>query len=327
MPVSEPKAVTQASPGAAAQAETPPPWFVAGLDVAVEAGSVVVDDATIRYLARGERGAPTLVLVHGGAAHARWWDAHAPLLAQHHRVVALDLSGHGDSDHREVYSPVVWAREVMAVADDAGGGAPVVVVGHSMGGFVTIVAAARLGERLEGAIVLDTPLRREDPESDEARGGRMFRAPKTYPDLATAAAHFHLVPPQPCDNGWLLEHTARHSLRQVDDGWTWKFDPRLFVSREGPNTADAYANELAHASCRFAVVNGARSRIVDTEVRAYMAELVEGSPAGRAGVPFVEIPEAHHHLQFDQPLAVVTAIRAVLATWHPVGAAPPPVMR
>ena len=55
------------------------------------------------------------MLVHGGAAHSGWWDHVAPLLTWH-RVVALDLTGHGDSDRREVYDMRLWAREVVAVA-------------------------------------------------------------------------------------------------------------------------------------------------------------------------------------------------------------------
>ena len=73
----------------------------------------------------------------------------------------------------------------------------------------------------------------------------------------------------------------------------------------------------------MAIVKGARSSIVDDDVRAYMAELLADSPAAAAGVPFVEVPEAQHHLLLDQPLAVVTALRAVTATWHPVGVGPP----
>jgi pimeloyl-ACP methyl ester carboxylesterase len=275
-----------------------------------------------------------LVLVHGGAAHAHWWSHLAPQLVDTHRVVALDLSGHGDSAWRETYRASTWADEVLAVAETetrpdpaADGGRRPVIVGHSMGGFVTIVAAARHGAALEGAIVLDAPVRRLDPESEEARrrGRNMFRAPKTYPDLDTAVEHFHLVPPQPSTNPWLLDHVARRSLRRTDGGWRWKFDPRLFTHRSGPDRPDEFGPELARAACRLAIVNGERSAIVDDDVIAHMQLLVAGSPAGAAGVPFVKVPEAHHHLLLDQPLATVTALRAILATWRPVGATPSPV--
>lgn len=304
-----------------------PEWFRAAVATEPEQGTVPVDGAGINYLAWGDRRLPTLVLVHGGAAHAHWWSALGPLLAEHHRTVAVDLSGHGDSDRREIYNAETWAREAIQVAEHAGGsqGRPV-IVGHSMGGLVTILAAARYGGALDGVIMLDTPVRRPDPETHEGRGGRMFREPKMYPDRATAMEHFHLVPPQPCDNPWLLEHTAYHSLRSTTSGWTWKFDPKVFVARQGPIMPSDFAHDLGRAACRVAIVNGAGSAIVDRDVRNFMAELLEGSPAGAAGVPFVEIPEARHHLLFDQPIATITAIRSVLATWHPVGAAPSPVV-
>jgi pimeloyl-ACP methyl ester carboxylesterase len=56
-----------------------------------------------------------------------------------------------------------------------------------------------------------------------------------------------------------------------------------------------------------------------------MAELLAGSPAAVAGVPFVEVPEAEHHVLLDQPIALITALRAVFGTWRPVGVAPAPV--
>ncbi|MEX1163442.1 MAG: alpha/beta hydrolase, partial [Nitriliruptor sp.] len=303
-----------------------PDWFTAALADPGEPGEVVVSGARIGYLTWGERDAPTLVLVHGGAAHAGWWAPLAPLLARDHRVVALDLSGHGGSDHRDDYSVETWAEEVMAVAGVAGGVGRPTVVGHSMGGFVTIVVAATRGAELHGAVVLDSPVLRPDPETEEAsRTGRnLFRAPKTYPDLETAVDHFHLVPPQPRRHPWLIDHIARASLREVatdegSTGWTWKFDPLLFVTRSGPRLPSEYGPQLAQAACRLAVVTGERSAIVDDDVIDHMRELVAGSPAAAAGVPFVRVPDAHHHLLLDEPLATVTALRAILATWSPVG--------
>jgi pimeloyl-ACP methyl ester carboxylesterase len=307
-----------------------PAWFTASLAEPGEPGEVSVDGVVVRYLAWGSPSSPTLLLVHGGAAHGRWWAPLAPLLAHDHRVLALDLSGHGDSGHRDAYPVETWVEELVAVARAGGGARPLTVAGHSMGGFVTIAAAATLGAELDGAIVLDSPVRRPDPETLEAgrRGPNLFRAPKTYATLDEAVTHFHLVPPQPRRHPWLLDHIARHSLREVPatDGagsaWTWKFDPRLFVTRAGPKHPSAYGEQLARAACRLAVVSGERSAIVDDDVIDHMRALVAGSPAAAAGVPFVRIPDAHHHVLLDEPLATVTAIRAILATWSPVGAGP-----
>jgi pimeloyl-ACP methyl ester carboxylesterase len=302
-----------------------PTWFERSLATPVETRRVDVDRTGVNYLAWGERDAPTLVLVHGGAAHAQWWAPLAPLFADRFRVLALDLSGHGDSDRREVYSVTTWADEVLAVAADGGGSGRPVVVGHSMGGFVTIATAAVHGTELDGAVVIDAPVRRPDPETMEGVSGGMFRAPKVYPDLEEGMQHFHLVPPQPCENGWLVAHIARHSLRAVEGGVTWKFDPGVFTRRSGPNRPSDYGPLLSRAACRVAIVNGADSSIVSDDMRAYMAELLADSPAAVAGVPFVEVPEAQHHVLLDQPIALVTALRAVFGSWRPVGSPPVPV--
>jgi pimeloyl-ACP methyl ester carboxylesterase len=83
---------------------------------------------------------PGLILVHGGVAHKDWWDSIAPFLADTRRVVALDLTGMGDSDHRERYSMDTYAREVIAAGETGGAfdaGKPF-LVGHSFGGFVSL---------------------------------------------------------------------------------------------------------------------------------------------------------------------------------------------
>jgi pimeloyl-ACP methyl ester carboxylesterase len=299
-----------------------PAWFVRALAAPVEQFSVIVDGARINALAWGERSAPTLVLVHGGAAHAHWWAPLAPLLADRFRVVALDLSGHGDSARRDDYSMSTWSDEVLAVAAAGGGTGLPIVVGHSMGGLVTIATAALHGTEIAGAVVIDAPVRRPDPETVEGISGGMFRAPKVYADIEEGMLHFHLFPLQRCDNGWLVAHIARHSLKDVPGGVSWKFDPGVFTRRPGADRPIEFGPLLARAACRVAIVNGADSAIVDQDTRAYMAELLASSPAAVAGVPVVEVPEAQHHVLLDQPIALVTALRGIFGTWDPVGAPP-----
>jgi pimeloyl-ACP methyl ester carboxylesterase len=67
-----------------------------------------------------------------------------------------------------------------------------IMVGHSMGGMVTIAAANLFGEKLAGAVVIDSPVRRPDPGSDEGERGKMFRNPKTYGSEDEVVRHFHL---------------------------------------------------------------------------------------------------------------------------------------
>lgn len=288
---------------------TAPAWFDKALATRPDAGAVTVDGCDLHTLRWGERGKPGLVLVHGGAAHARWWSFLAPFFTPHYDVLALDLSGHGDSGRRESYPRDVWAREVVAVAQAAGFPGPPVVVGHSMGGLVAIVAASLFGERLAGAIVVDSPVYERPPETQAAQQGRTFGPLKVYPDLATAVGRFRLIPDQPCDNRFILDYIARESVKELPPerggGFTWKFDPRIF----SVDSAGRMSDYLATVKCRVALLRGELSHVVPRETGEYMYRLLDRTS------PLVEIPEAHHHLILDQPLAFVAATRALLADW------------
>jgi pimeloyl-ACP methyl ester carboxylesterase len=115
----------------------------------------------------GPDGAPTVVLVHGlGGSHVNW-DLLAPLLTPHVRVRALDLPGFGRSEPGDRR---VTVHANVAVLDrflDRVAGGPVVLVGNSMGGMISILEAARSPERVSGLALLDAalpgPRRKVDP--------------------------------------------------------------------------------------------------------------------------------------------------------------------
>lgn len=287
--------------------EDAPKWFRAVLDVPFEDRNVVVNGANVHYLVWGEVGAPGLVFVHGGGAHAHWWTHVAAQFADRYRVAAIDLTGHGDSDHRERYSMAGWADELVAVAAGIGcAGAPV-VVGHSMGGFVTVVTAALHGHRLAGVIVCDSPVNRPDPEVDVARAGKAFGTPRVYPDVGAALDRFRTVPEQRHYEPYVMDHVARHSLRPADGGFTWKFDRALFGAVEHPRTAAR--PHLSEVRTRLALL-ASEYGLVTPEVGRYMYDQL-----GRVA-PVIELPQAGHHPMLDVPLVLLTAIRTLLADWE-----------
>src|SRR5690242_1131914 len=205
-----------------------PGWFRRALAVPFDDGDLTVDGATVHYLSWGEPGRRGLVFVHGGGAHAHWWTHVAATFAAQFRVVALDLSGHGDSVHREHYDLEQWTDEVIAVADAGAITGPPVVIGHSMGGFVTIATAARHAEALSGVIVCDSPVTEPDPEIGAYHLREAFGRPRTYESVDEAVARFRTVPGQEHYLDYVIDHVARRSLRRVADGWQWKFDRRIF---------------------------------------------------------------------------------------------------
>ena len=289
-----------------------PAWFTNALAAPRRDHEIEVAGAPVHYMEWGDPASPGLVFVHGGAAHAHWWSFVAPFFAHRWRPVALDLTGHGDSGRRVHYSHEVWAEEVVAVAAHARFPSPPVVIGHSLGGLVAIQTAFAHGQALAGAVVVDSPVRRPDPESEAGARGAAFRSPGTYPDQAAALDRFRLVPDQPCENRFLVDHVARHSLLETAHGWTWKFDPHLFS-----HTMISMREQLAGITCRFALIRGERSVVVPADTAEYMYELL-----GRSA-PFVSIPEAHHHVTLDQPLAFVAALRTLLIDWEHSDPRPP----
>jgi pimeloyl-ACP methyl ester carboxylesterase len=282
----------------------PPAWFTNALAAPRREGAAEADGAAIHFLEWGDRGRPGLILVHGGAAHAHWWSFLAPLLADRRHVAALDLSGHGDSGRRPAYSLEAWAGEVTAVAREVAFAGPPVVVGHSLGGMIAIQAACDYGDGLAGAVLVDAPLRRPDPESVAGSRLRAFLSPGVYPTREEALARFRVVPDQPIPLPFLVEHVAAHSVREVEGGWTWKFDPGVFHRPRFP-----MAERLARARCPVALIYGEHSAVVPPEIAAYTAEIMG------PGAPIVRLPGAYHHLLLDSPLEFVAALAGLLAGW------------
>lgn len=281
-----------------------PSWFTENLAAPSEEGFVVVDGVDIEYRAWGERGLPGLVFVHGNAAHLGWWSFLAPMFARDYRVATFSLSGMGKSGRRAMYSMDSFAQESLSVArvigaDDAG---PPVLIGHSLGGQPVMLAAARHAEQIGGAIVVDTGL----------PGPGMMAIPprpaqKYYVDLPTALARFRYSPSQPSCNHYITDYLARMALVQIEDGtWTWRFDRNLWGDIA---YGDPWA-DLTAVKTRFAVLRGELSTLT---AGAMDRRIRKVAPPGTI---FVEVPEAHHHVMVDQPLALVASLRTILATWR-----------
>lgn len=280
---------------------SPPAWFSAALATAAQERTVTVEGTSIAYRAWGDPADRSIVLIHGGAAHSRWWDHIGPLLANAWRVVAMDLSGHGDSGRRDSYSLDTWAREVLAVVADAGTAASSVVIGHSMGGLVTLRLATLAGSRIAGAVAIDSPVRDMAPEDRAARQHRAFGPLRVYPTRQAAVARFRPIPDQPT-LAYIAEHVAAASIRPAEGGWTWKFDPRVFAR-------DHLTPELlTRLDCRVALFRAEHGLVTPQQGEVIYDRL------GRVA-PVIEIPVAGHHIMLDQPIALVAALRTLLADW------------
>lgn len=284
-----------------------PSWFTAALDQKPDHLDVDVDGCRIHLRVWGAADQPPVVLVHGGGAHSGWWDHIAPFFSRTHRVIAPDLSGHGESDARDSYDLPTWASEVIAAAAAAGPAGRPTIVGHSMGGWVVSTAAMHYSRQINSMLVIDSPLWERAPEE-----GRLRRREHTqYRTKNEILARFTAVPSQELILPYVRQHIAAESVRKTSEGWIWKFDPAIFGGELLEPTAtdeDSLETMLTAMRCRVGYL-----RCEAGLVPASMAERIRSLLQLRG--PFVELAEAGHHPMLDQPLPLVATLRTLLEFW------------
>lgn len=266
----------------------------------------MANGASIHYLGWNldDTSKPVLLLLHGFRSHAHWWDWTAPYLASGYRIVAPDLSGMGDSAHRENYAADTFAEDVIAFLE-ATQLSPVTAVGHSYGGSTLLRACANRPELFSRLILLDTSLTfGEDAHAPKTPPRVLSNA--SYPNLETAIARFVLRPRQPTSLPYLLQHIARHSARQHEDGWRWKFDPAVY-----PHDKDRCDSELllSRVKCPVEYVRAGNSSVVSPARARTIAQFLR-HPDSHG---MIEIPDTHHHMMIDQPIALIAVLRTLLS--------------
>lgn len=262
----------------------------------------------LHYLAWGATTDPGVVLLHGGSAHAYWWEPVAPVLADGRRVVALDLRGHGDSAWADppTYDAEDYARDIVAAAD-ALGLTTLVLVGHSLGGIVAAFAAARLGDRVRALVVIDSRTK-----VVSGRTGTMQRLGAlphpTYRSREEGIARYRLLPVGPCQRPDLLARMAEHALRPDGaGGWTFKFD-RAVLSAVRPRDIRPL---LADLRCPILAVRGSESPMMP-------AKATEAMAAVAPQLETVEISGAHHHVMLDRPVELARVLHGFLERACPI---------
>ncbi|HEX5374825.1 MAG TPA: alpha/beta fold hydrolase [Solirubrobacterales bacterium] len=110
----------------------------------------------VQAIDRGPRGASPIVLIHCFTCAIDWWDGMIPLLARDHRVVAVDLLGHGGSEKPRSGYSIPSQADLVAQALGRLGVRDAEVVGHSLGGPVTVALAEQSPQLVERAVLVDS---------------------------------------------------------------------------------------------------------------------------------------------------------------------------
>jgi pimeloyl-ACP methyl ester carboxylesterase len=246
-------------------------------------------------------GRPGLCFLHGGAAHAHWFDLVAPAFAGRYHVVALDQRGHGESDWPDppAYATHDFTADLLAVMD-ALAWRDMVVAGHSMGGHNAMAFAAWHPERVRALVVVDSrpSIPAERLTVMRRRGQRGVRS---HPTREAAVESFRLLPPETLADPAFFRHLAEVGIARRNGGWSYRFDPNTAALRRPVDNWTLIDRITAPAL----IVRAGRSPILPSD----MAERLQ---AGIRGSRLVEVPDAYHHLVLDRPQAFVAAVGGFL---------------
>jgi len=249
---------------------------------------VEVNGLRIHYLEWGKAEMPVVVCVHGYTSSAQAFNALARHLQDRHRVVAVDVRGHGES----AWSPT----GAYGYANQAGDLAAFVdrldlprfaLIGTSMGGIIAMAYAADHADRLNALVINDIG---PDTEAGSNRiTGLVGARPDTFATIDAAMAYRRETSPitagRPIDD---QEELARGVLKEDGAGrWVWKLDPAYIEQRvkRGAPVRPVLWPALAKLRCPTLVIWGTDSDVLSEAQARRMAEtLPNGELVPVAGV-------------------------------------------
>jgi esterase len=265
--------------------------------------TIEVRGLKLHLLESGRAGAPALCFLHGGAAHAHWFDKVTPAFTERFHVVSLDQRGHGESQWAEPpsYSTEDFTGDLVELMDRLGW-ARMAVIGHSMGGHNAMTFSAWHPERVSALVIIASrpAIPAERLSFMHARGRRL---PRAHPSEEAAVQAFRLLPRETFADPAFLAHLARAGMTRRNGGWGWRFDPATHGNRQ---PVDAWPL-LPRITAPTLIVRGGLSPVLTAEMADRLKTSVPNST-------LVEIPQAYHHLTLDRPAEFTTELHKFLTS-------------
>ncbi|WP_327038008.1 alpha/beta hydrolase [Micromonospora maris] len=244
-----------------------------------------------------------IVLLHGLAGSGQEMLPTAEALLPDHHVIAIDQRGHSHSTRRpEDLSRRAYVEDVVAVVEELANGAPVTVVGQSMGGHTAMLFAAWHPHLVHRLVLLEAGVGGGGAQDDyPARLGDWFASwPVPFADLSSAAEFLGSTP------------IARSWLRDLDrrtDGLWPRFEPDVMRAAIAAVADRARWDEWQQVKVPTLLVQGQNGTIPAAEVQQMLSL--------RSDVMHIVIPDAGHDAHLEQRDAWVRALRTFLGSPSP----------
>lgn len=257
----------------------------------------------------GDASLPPLLAVHGWLDNAGSFARLAPLLAARHHVIALELPGHGHSEHLPAgshYHFLDYVRDVLAAAD-ALQLPRYTLLGHSLGAGVAALVASARPERIERLLLIEglgplgddglrTLQRFREALAPRSNSGKRLRV---FHSIEQAIEARSMVSGLAAE---LARPIVERGLIETPGGWRWRSDPALTRSS---------ANRLAESQV-YALLRGISAPTALLLARPATSYLpAEPMQARAACVADITVTHMHggHHLHLEQPQSVADWIK------------------
>ncbi|HJZ84298.1 MAG TPA: alpha/beta hydrolase [Polyangia bacterium] len=273
--------------------------------------TLAVDDLEIAY-SDGGQGGRTLLLLHGLASYMPVWSRMLGALRERHRVVALDLPGHGRSSKPDCAYAMSWQARVVDRVMGALELAQVTLCGHSMGGQIALLQALAQPRRVDALVLVapagfETFSEREEKWLRAAWSEEVIRsAPPELVQARVEAAFFEMPP----EAGFVLRDRLAIIGGPDFDGFA-----RAVARSVGAMLAEPVLDRLHEITQPTLVVFGADDAMIPNPIlhTGTAREVAEQGMARLRDAELLMLPRTGHMVQLEQPAALAGAMLDFLA--------------
>jgi pimeloyl-ACP methyl ester carboxylesterase len=244
----------------------------------------------------------SILCIHGLTANSRFWDCVASALTPQHRIIAMDLRGRGRSDKPHTgYSLERHCKDVLALMDDQGLERPV-LMGHSLGAFISLVFAAKHPERVNRLILVDGGGKLSDTQMAKVFVGikpSLDRLGQVFPSFE---AYLSMMKQTPFLQPWnsYMETYFRYEVEEVEGGVRSRVHPK-HIEEEAVNLRKEDSTQFySRVSCPTLILRATNGMLAQDDL--VLPEDVANRMAREIpDAKLVEIEGTNHYTILFQP--------------------------
>jgi pimeloyl-ACP methyl ester carboxylesterase len=247
------------------------------------------------------KGKPILC-IHGLTANFRFWDCLASALSPQHRVIAMDLRGRGLSDKPNTgYSIEHHCKDILALMNDQGLERPV-LMGHSLGAFISLVFAAKHPQRVDRLILVDGGGKLSETQMAKVFAGikpSLDRLGKTFPSFKDYISQMKQAPYLQPWNSY-METYFHYEVEKVKGGLRSRVHPK-HIEEEAKNLGKVDSKQFYKKVTSPTLILRATKGLLAKDDLVLPKDVVERMVRGIPNAKKVDLNGTNHYSILLQP--------------------------